>query len=193
MYIVLVLLALILIIVLVLIFGGAEQRAKRKKEMKEEAKRQKREKAEVKRKNREAKRESRKYVDIFEEDGHENVQEGTMEDAKKFQSENEEPINPDEISEILNEDNNDGVSNYEQAENGFDGFRNDVWGEQDGQADNNEQPAEENHEPEENKMNEDTGNANNEEDMQQSKDTNDNGIEFNKDLFGDFFNDDNNQ
>ena len=109
MFVVLGLLLLIIIIVLILIFGGADKRKERKQELKEEEKRQKEEKAELKRRNKEAKRESRKYVDIFDQDD-EDVQRGQTGEAKDF-AESDDMMKTSEIDKILGSEPEDSMTN----------------------------------------------------------------------------------
>ena len=208
MAVVLVLLALILLIILVLIFGGAEERKRIKQEMKEEAKKQKQAKAELKRKNKEAKKQSKKYVDIFEEGEGEKVQEGVTSDAKDFVK-NEEEINPSEINDILNENEPEETTRTEKeqkdeqifkdmisediSKKNFATSQQDIWDE------NNDYWYEERKEPKQEDSN--TTSEQEEDNAPKASDTDTEAnnqenekVEFNKDLFGDFFtNDDENK
>ena len=96
----LILALIILALILVLIFGGAEERRKRSEYEKELERREKESRKILKEKNKKARKESRKYIDLFdnEEEQNEVIQTGITVDSKEHES-----ATPEEINNILNE------------------------------------------------------------------------------------------
>ena len=172
MTVVLILSILILAIVLVLILGGANQRRIRKKEL-----------------NKEAKRESKRYVDIFDENK-EDIQLGETADAKEH-SEKEEKIDPSEIGDILSESKDEKVE--EEKEVSYEDMKPEdflaVLNKQSGSW--NDEDLKINTNTQQDKIF-DENVTKEEEEPQKPKDEIDLGeAEFNEDLFGDLFKDNN--
>ena len=165
----LLLIGLIVVIVLVLIFGGADKKKKRKELLKEQELRKKKAKKEVREKVRQAKRESKKYVDLFKE-GDSEVKEGITTDAKNAIDEG--ILKPEEITEILNE-----TTDEDKFVNPEDIWREDVWQETPiiGKAPEEPKETKDIFEPE--KKVED-------EEIKKEDANNNDGFEFNSDLFG---------
>lgn len=206
MNIVLILLILIFALICVLILGGFGERKKRREYEKEYERRERETKRILKEKNKKAKKESRKYIDLFdsEEEQNEVIKTGVTTEAKE-----QNEVNPELINDILNETHDDN--------------QEDFWTEDFGEPSNfvdkpkqlwNEkalwQDPEPKHEPEFEQTNNDTTNeadklpeTQEEQTQQEESQSPENEInnlegdtfEFNSDLFGDKFNneDNNNQ
>ena len=211
MNIVLILLILIFALICVLILGGFGERKKRREYEKEYERREKETKRILKEKNKKAKKESRKYIDLFDNEEEQNqvIKTGVTTEAKE-----QNEVNPELINDILNETHDDNqedfwAESFEEPSNFVDKPKQ-LWNEKALWKDPDSEP-EIKHEPElefeqTNETTEEVEQPNEiqeeqpqQEENQTSEPEHDNlegdTFEFNSDLFGDRFNneDNNNQ